>query len=137
MTAVALDLLSECHRVGLGVRRYGDRLDLKAHKPPPAELMERLRAAKPELLATLPDEDCPSRRILTDAEADAQRARREPDVLAPWVDDGPHQPCPRCGWRVFWRPSMTRKPWRCGRCVPVPLTDYTDCTALPPMAGAP
>ncbi|MEI6987448.1 MAG: hypothetical protein WCK65_15115 [Rhodospirillaceae bacterium] len=57
MTAAAIDLMAECHRVGLTVRRCGDRLDLESAKPPPALLLERLRHAKPVLLAMLPDED--------------------------------------------------------------------------------
>ena len=56
-------LIEECRSVGLKIRRHGDRLDLNAAAPPPVDLLERLRAAKPELLETLPDdgptETCP------------------------------------------------------------------------------
>ena len=48
------------------------------------------------------------------------------------VDDGPHEPCPKCGGRNFWRPSMTTAAWRCRQCVPPLPTIRTDGVFLPP-----
>ena len=119
---LALALLTEAAASGLTVRRRGTRIALVAPTPPPAALLKRLREAKPALLATLPDDDKPA----------------DPPFIAPDAtdDDGPHQNCLCCGWRTFWRPSGTREPWQCGRCVSVPRNNWTDCVALPPKAGA-
>ncbi len=83
----AAELIADCHRFGLTIRRYGSRIELDAPKPPPADRIERLREAKPVLLSELPD-------------------------------DGPEDPCERCGGKAFWRQSMTDEPWRCRRCIP-------------------
>jgi hypothetical protein len=110
---LAHTLLTEAAAVGLTIRRHGNRLALAAPTPPPADLVERLRQAKPALLAALPDDDNPT----------------EP-FIAP--DDGPHEPCPKCGGRNFWRPSMTTAAWRCRQCVPPLPTIRTDGVFLPP-----
>ena len=49
-----------------------------------------------------------------------------------WVDDGPHEPCPKCGGRHYWRESGTKGPWFCYRCVRPLGTAWTDCCCLPP-----
>jgi hypothetical protein len=116
---LAQALLTEAATVGLTIRRRGNRLALVAPTPPPADLVERLRQAKPALLAALPDEDDPA----------------DPPFIAPdGTDDGPHEPCPKCGGRNFWRPSMTTKAWRCRQCVPPLPTIWADGVFLPPAA---
>jgi len=49
----------------------------------------------------------------------------------PQQDDGPHEPCPKCGGRAFWRPSVTRNIWRCRRCVPPLPNVWLDGVFLP------
>lgn len=110
-------LLSEAAAIGLTVRRRGDRLALAPTTPPPADLLKRLREAKPDLLAALPDEAVPPKLAL-DAPA----------------DDGPPHPCPKCGGRNFWHPSMTTEAWRCRQCVPPHPSVWTDGVFLPPAA---
>jgi len=144
-------LLSEAAAIGLTVRRRGDRLALGAPTPPPADLVDRLRQAKRDLLAALPDDDDPADPpfIAPDAtdddrqeraaivEFDAGLPRRDAERLAglePTADDGPHEPCPKCGGRNFWRPSMTTKAWRCRQCVPPLPTIWCDGVFLPPAA---
>jgi hypothetical protein len=51
----AAELLAECSRFGLTVQREGNKIALEAPAPPPPELLDRLRAAKPALLALLSD----------------------------------------------------------------------------------
>ena len=55
----------------------------------------------------------------------------------PLDDDGPTAPCPKCGGRNFWRPSMTRDVWQCRRCVAPLPTVYCDGVFLPPPTGEP
>jgi hypothetical protein len=98
--------------------------------PTPTEL-KNVDVAAPD------DDDAEERAAIL--EYDAHLPRHEAERLAgvPPADDGPHEPCPKCGWRTFWRRSMTRNPWQCCGCVAVPRNVWTDCTALPPKAGAP
>lgn len=53
--SVAHDLLAELAEHHVRVERRGDRLRLRAPAPPPADLLERLRQHKPEVLPLLPD----------------------------------------------------------------------------------
>jgi ribosomal protein L37AE/L43A len=147
---LAQALLTEAATVGLTIRRRGTRLALVAPTPPPADLVERLRQAKPDLLAALPDEDDPADPPFiapdgTDDDAeeraaileyDAHLPRHEAERLAGVLPaaDGPHEPCPKCGGRNFWRPSMTTKAWRCRQCVPPLPTIWADGVFLPPAA---
>jgi hypothetical protein len=146
---VALALLTEAAAFGLTVRRHGTRLALVAPSPPPAALLKRLREAKPALLATLPDDDKPADPpfIAPDGTDDAEEraAILEYDAHLPRHDaerlagvlpatDGPQDPCPKCGGRNFWRPSMTTQAWRCRQCVPPLPTIWADGVFLPPVA---
>ena len=49
----------------------------------------------------------------------------------PHQNDGPHEPCPKCGGRAFWRPSVTGSIWRCRRCVPPLPNVWLDGVFLP------
>jgi len=54
MSAVAARVLNDVARIGASIEPDGDRLILHAgDRPIPADLVERVRAAKPELLAAL------------------------------------------------------------------------------------
>ena len=61
---VAHDLLDELRQHRVHIERHGDRLQMRAPAPPPADLLERLRAHKPALLAALPDVDSVARHVL-------------------------------------------------------------------------
>jgi hypothetical protein len=73
------------------------------HVAPVSPEKERLASC------TAPDDDAEERAAIL--EYDAHLPRHEAERLAgvPPADDGPVVPCPCCGWRVFWRPSMTRE----------------------------
>ena len=133
---LAQALLTEAVAVGLTVRRHGTRIALVAPTPPPADLVKRLREAKPVLLAALPDDDAEERAAILECDAHLPRHDAERLAKVPVTDDGPQEPCLCCGWRTFWRPSGTREPWLCCGCVSVPRTNWTDCVALPPKAVA-
>ena len=53
MTATAADLFALARRHGITLEPKGDRLRMRAPAPPPPEVVEQLRAAKPELLKIL------------------------------------------------------------------------------------
>lgn len=53
----ARDLLAEIARHHVHIERHGSRLHMRASAPPPADLLQRIRQRKPELLAVLPDAD--------------------------------------------------------------------------------
>ena len=120
--------VAKAAKVGTGQERFSKFSSFS--NPTPAEL-------KNEDVAAPDDDDAEERAAIL--EYDAHLPRHEAERLAGLLpaDDGPVVPCPCCGWRAFWRPSGTREPWQCGRCAPVPRSVWTDCTALPPKAGAP
>lgn len=53
--SAAHDLLAELARHHIRVERRGDKLKLRAPAPPPADLLERLRQHKAEVLSLVPD----------------------------------------------------------------------------------
>lgn len=57
--SAAHDLLRELAEHHVRIERRGDKLKLRAPAAPPAELLERLRQHRPEVLCLLPD---PNRR---------------------------------------------------------------------------
>lgn len=81
------------------VERHGDKLKMRGPSAPPADLLAKLREAKPELLALLPDADAPRavvhfRRPSDPADAWATMIGRPGDsregmvteLLARWTD---------------------------------------------------
>ena len=61
---VAHDLLDELRQHHVHIERHGDRLQMRAPARPPADLLARLKAHKPALLAALPDVDADTRHVL-------------------------------------------------------------------------
>ncbi len=55
MSAAVDHLLAELERHHVQIERRGDRLKMRAPAPPPAELVQRIKTHKPELLRLLPD----------------------------------------------------------------------------------
>ena len=57
--------------------------------------------------------------------------------VAPLLDDGPTEPCAKCGGRNFWRPSGTSDPWRCRACIAPHSSVWCDGVFLPPAGAVP
>lgn len=57
MNEVAAVLLAELKNHAVEVERHGDRLRMRAPQAPPDDLLDRVSANKPALLAALPDVD--------------------------------------------------------------------------------
>ena len=85
------DVLAELEARGGRLVRRGEKLRVEAIEHPPADLVARLRAHKPALLALVP-------------------AHSEP--LA-----DPDAPCPACGCGSFWRMAGA---WYCEQCTDAP-----------------
>lgn len=92
----ALPILDELRQAGVTVRRQGDRLKLAPAELIPPDLLERARAAKPAILAVIPDATGEQRarlRAIADREGIApDLIDRLPDAdldgLHLWTDDG-------------------------------------------------
>jgi hypothetical protein len=117
----ALDLLEQARRYGVEIRAKGDKLKLKAPKAPPPDLLERLRASKPAILAALsepaPAWSADNWRVFFDeragiAEFDGGLSRQEAEALAyetclmHWVNTSPPDhakdgTCPCCGKEII------------------------------------
>ena len=93
----AADLLADCRRRGVDVTAVGDRLRWRCRGGPPADLLNRLRERKAEILATLTAAACPACRGPTDA---GRRCWRCCD-----------RPCVGCG-----RPTGSAFIQRCSAC---------------------
>jgi hypothetical protein len=93
MTAHAGDLIAEVHKAGGTIRRDGDVIDLHAPAPLPAELVARIREAKPAVLAIL---------------AEIERPIISPARWAGATSDGPsfEEPCPERHGRIERQGAM-------------------------------
>lgn len=60
----AAEILDHLKQHGVRIERHGTRLRLSARTAPPADLLRRLQAAKPDVLAVLPDVDAPTPRAV-------------------------------------------------------------------------
>lgn len=63
-TPCADDLIAEVRSAGGSIRRDGEMIELKAPKPLPRQLVERIRAAKPFVLQALAEDEEPMPRPL-------------------------------------------------------------------------
>ena len=126
MTATAADLFALARRHGITLEPKGDRLRMRAPAPPPPEVVEQLRAAKPELLKILRGTEWDAgdwRDWITERAAilehDGGFSRTEADrrafehVLIEWLNRHPFQGdpgvCAGCGDSIDdrgngWRP---------------------------------
>ena len=128
MSAVA-EILADCDTYGIQLLPAGDD-GLSIDAPRGAltpHLMERLKANKRELLATLrPEVDDPPIKPIVDGQFDHWIRLRRTDGGTSWihpdhvVDDleviDPPDPCPECGSLLLWQSIVGN--WRCQRCDP-------------------
>ncbi|MBN8480409.1 MAG: hypothetical protein J0L88_02335 [Xanthomonadales bacterium] len=64
MNAAVDSLLADLERHRVMIQRRGDRLTMRAPVPPPADLLARVREAKPALLSALPDAGVVTRTVV-------------------------------------------------------------------------
>jgi hypothetical protein len=135
MTA-ATQALAQLARIGGTVRRQGDRLIVRAGPVPvPGELVERLRAAKPEIMAALAKAPTPPQQTPPAPERagwdaadwrafyDERAAIREHDGKRPRVE----------AERLAWGETLVE--WHKANASPPPAWQCAGC--LRPIGGAP
>ena len=109
MTALAHELLAEIRAAGGEVVAIGPgRLKVRAPSPLPDDLMARLRAAKPELLATLGRPCAESERAAWDA-ADWRAYYEERAAIREYDGQRPRPGAKRLAWGEM-RSRMGRSP---------------------------
>jgi hypothetical protein len=122
MTALAHELLAEIRAAGGEVVAIGpDRLKVRAPSPLPDELMARLRAAKPDLLATLARPCAESERAGWDA-ADWRAYYEERGGIREYDGRRPRPDAERLAWgetQTLWHARHGgRAPfWECAGCL--------------------